>query len=224
MKQISIIIFFSITFSACKSYSYFNSSNDFKDVSCRVYLIDGKKIDGKLSIQFETGHTVDEYATIKTGDNKIERILVTNILYYKHQNEYYFPKQLNLHDYIIPANDKTYTPNVNNLLFLKRLSGDSAKIQLFELYKPRTKSFEGNEQYDYYVSFAKENRFFAWDIRGSKFFPNFEEKVSKMVADCPPLSEKIKQKVNGYTVGQISFDSKKYSTIRKIIDEYNKCK
>lgn len=64
----------------------------------------------------------------------------------------------------------------------------------------------------------------TWSIRGKKFFPNFEEKMSKIVSDCPSLAEKIKQKMNGYAVRQMSIDAKKYEVIKKIVDEYNSCK
>lgn len=110
-------------------------------------------------------------------------------------------------------------------MFLKRLTGDSAKLQLFELYRSKNNSSEQFDQYDYYISFSNENRFVSWSIRGSKFFPDFEDKMSKIVSDCPSLAEKIKQKQNGYTVKQVSVDAKKNEVIKKIIEEYNnKCK
>jgi hypothetical protein len=160
---------------------------------------------------------------VLTSANTERKILITDIKYYQYNNAFYFPKDINLEAYVIPFRDKIYTPNVNNILFLKRLTNDSAKLQLFELFKSKTNSSDWTDQYDYYISFNNENRFASWSIRGSKFFPNFEEKMSKIVSDCPSLSEKIKQKATGYAVKQISVDAKKNEVIKKIVEEYNKC-
>jgi hypothetical protein len=224
MRNLTIGLFYFIIAGGCKTYSYFTSSNDLLNKDCQVYLIDGTEIDGKLTIQFETGHDNDRYLKIQTGSDAERKIFITDIKYYKYNYEYYFPKELNLEAYEMPNRYKDYTPNVNNLLFLKRLTKEGAKIQLFQLFKSRINSTDATDQYDYYISFNNENRFLTWSIRGSKFFPNFEEKMSKIVSDCPSLVEKINQKMNGYSVKQISVDGKKYKVIRKIVDEYNSCK
>ncbi len=223
MRNIIIGLFFFIIAGGCKTYSYFNSSNDLLNKDCQVFLVDGTEIDGKLTIQFETGHNIDKYLKIQTGTNAQKKIFITDIQYYKYNNEYYFPKEINLEAYEIPFRDKIYTPNVNNLLFVKRLTKEGAKIQFFELFKSRNNSPDVTDRYDYFISLNNENRFMSWSIRGSKFFPDFEEKTSQIVSDCPSLAEKIKQKMNGYAVRQISVDQKKYEVIRRIVDEYNNC-
>ena len=224
MRNITIGFFFFIIAGGCKTYSYFRSSNDFLNKDCQVFLIDRTEVNGKLTIQFETGHDIDKYLKIQTGGNAEKKIFITDIQYYKYKDEYYFPKEISVEAYEIPYRDKMYLPNVNNLLFVKRLTKEGAKIQFFELFKSRNNSPDGIDQYDYYISFNNENRFVAWSIRGTKFFPNFEEKMSKIVSDCPSLAEKIKQKMDGYALRQIAVDAKKYEVIRKIVDEYNSCK
>ncbi|MFZ1528660.1 MAG: hypothetical protein WAT19_07915 [Ferruginibacter sp.] len=224
MRNITIVFFILIIAESCKTYSYFNSSNDLSNEYCQIFFVDGTEIDGRLTIQFESGHDVDKYLKIQTGSNGEKKILVTDIQYYKRKNEYYFPKEINLEAYEIPNRDKIYTPNVNNLLFMKRLTKENAKIQLFQLFKSKINSSDGFEQYEYYISFNNENRFVAWSIRGNKFFPKFEEKMSKIVSDCPSLAEKITQKMNGYAVRQMSVDAKKNEVIKKIVDEYNSCR
>jgi hypothetical protein len=223
MRNLLFIFLIIIVAESCKTYSYFASSNDLLNEFCQVFLVDETEIDGKLTIQFETGHDVNKYLKIQTIGNAEKKILITDILYYKHKDEYFFPKETNLEAYETPGRYIIYTPNVNNLLFMKRLTKDSAKIQLFQLYKSRNNSLDGIDQYDYYISLKNDNRFLAWSIRGSKFFPNFEEKMSKITSDCPSLAVKIKEKSNGYAVRQISVDAKKYEVLKKIIDEYNSC-
>ena len=224
MRNIIIPLFFLLTTAGCKTYSYFNSANDVLNKDCRVFLIDGSEIDGRLTVQFETGHDADKYIKVVTNANAEKKILITDIKYYTCNNEFYFPKQINLEAYQIPNWNKIYTPDVNNILFLKRLTNDSAKLQLFELFKSRTKTSDGVDEHDYYISFKDENRFMTWSIRGTKFFPNFEERMSAIVSDCPLLAEKIKQKVNGYAVRQVSVDAKKNEVMKRIVEEYNACK
>ena len=224
MRTIIIVFFILIIAGGCKTYSYFNSSNDLSNEQCKVFLANGTAIDGKLTVQFETGHGVDKYLKIQTEGNVEKKILITDIQYYKHNNEYYFPKETDLEVFEIPYQDKMFTPNVNNLLFMKRLTKENATIQLFQLFKARSNSSDGTDQYSYYISLKDDNRFVTWSISGNKFFPYFEEKMSKIVSDCPSLAEKIKQKVNGYTVRQMSVDAQKYEVIKRIVDEYNSCK
>lgn len=223
MRNLIIVFLIFIVFQGCKTYSYFNTSNDLSNEFCQVFLVDGSEIDGKLTIQFETGHDMEKYLKIKSDSNAERKILVTDVQYYKYKNEYYFPKETNLEAYEIPNRDKVYTPNVNNLLFMKRMTKADAKIQLFQLFKSRNNSLEASDQYDYYISFNNENRWIAWSIRGNKFFPNFEEKMSKIVFNCPTLADKIQHKMNGYAARQLSVDAKKYEVIKKIVEEFNNC-
>ncbi len=224
MYKLTILLLFYLITQGCKTYSYFNSPNNLLNESCQVFLNDGTEVDGKLTIQFETGHDNNKLLKIITNTTTDKEILATDIKYYKYNNALYFPKAINLEAYQIPYKDKLFTPDVNNILFLKRLTNDSAKLQLFELYRSKNNSLEEFDQYDYYVSFSNENRFVSWSIRGIKFFPDFEDKMSKIVSDCPLLAEKIEQKQNGYALKQVSLDAKKNEVIKRIVEEYNKCR
>jgi hypothetical protein len=223
-RNIFILAFFLLEINWCKTTSYLKSPNNFTNENCQVVLSDGSQIDGKLSVQFETGQNTNNKLKIITADNSEKRILITDIKYFKHQGQYYFPKEINLESYTIPVRDKMYLPDVRNILFLRSLTGEDAKLQLFELFRSRSNSIEAYDQYDYYISFKNENRFVAWSIRGNKFFPKFEEKMSSIVSDCPALAEKIKNKETGYIVKQFSVDARKNEIIKKIVEEYNKCK
>ena len=65
----------------------------------------------------------------------------------------------------------------------------------------------------------------AWNIEGRRLVPDFENKMSEIVKDCPALAEKIRRKEKGYFYAQVSLiDSKRVETLMNIIDEYNKCR
>lgn len=224
MRNVISLLFVLLSTANCKTNSYFSGGNDFARKNIRISLIDGSSFDGVTTVQFETGHAHDKYLKVMTEKGEEINILITDIKYFTYNNEYYFPKEVNLDSYEIPYRDRMYTPDVNNLLFLKRLTDENAKLQLYELFRSRSYTADHTDQYDYYISFSNENRFTAWNIRSSKFFPDFENKMSKIVADCPALSEKIKQKEKGYSLAQLSVDERKNQVMKRIVEEYNSCK
>jgi hypothetical protein len=64
----------------------------------------------------------------------------------------------------------------------------------------------------------------VWALNGAKFVPDFHQKVSKLVSDCPTLAAKISNKENGYFYAQVSlFKEKRAGVLLNIIDEYNNC-
>ncbi|MBI3719027.1 MAG: hypothetical protein HY252_10600 [Sphingobacteriales bacterium] len=210
--------------SGCKSTSYFRSSNDLLNEDSHVVLMNGTEIDGKLTVQFETGHETNKQLSLVTKEGATKKIIVSDVKYYIYNGDYYFPKEINLEAYEIPARDKVYTPNVNNLLFVKRLTPENAKMSLYELYQPRTQSTDGADHFDYFVSLKNDDRLIAWSIRGPKFFPDFDYKVGTIVEDCPTLAEKVKQRQSGYFVKQLSIDGKKEEVFKRIVKEYNNCR
>lgn len=224
MRNLIIALVIITTFFGCKPYAYFTNGNDFLKANCKVYLTDSSTIEGLLTVQFETGQATKDYVNIITSGNVQKQIAVTDIVYFEYNNDFYYPKIIDLEAYEIPGRDKIYTLNVNNLLFLKEITKSDVKLHLFELFEPRTKTLDGIDHYDYYIALNKENRFLAWSIRGKKLFPDFGEKMSAIVSDCPQLSEKIKQKQSGYSLKQTSLDNKKEEVMKRIVLEYNNCK
>lgn len=207
----------------CKTYSYFNSPNDLLNKNVEIAMVDGRILTGALSVQFETGQSHSEFLKLVTANKEDLKIPARDILYYKLDNAFYYPKALDLSAFEIPYRDPLYTPNVSNLLFVKRVTDSTDRLQLFQLFKSRTSTSDGNDQYDYFLSFPGENRFTAWSIRGNKVFPDFEYKMSELLQDCPALAMKIRQKQDGYFVKQLSLDGKKLQVIKRIVAEYNAC-
>ena len=207
----------------CKPYSYFRTPNDLLKKDCTVYLINGTEKKGKLTIQLETGHNTDNLVYLTTGKNWEEKIAIDSIQYYQLTKDYYYPKKINLDTYEIPNKDNLYLPDVRNILFVKRLTKENSRVNLYELYKSKLNSLDGIDHYDYFISFRTDDRLTALYLGSNKFFPRFEEKMSTLLSDCPSLSNKIKQKSKGYFASQISLDLKKYEIFKRIVDEYNTC-
>ena len=64
----------------------------------------------------------------------------------------------------------------------------------------------------------------VWRLSSSKFTPNFDEKMSLLLADCPTLAHKITEKQEGYYYRQVSFTERRADVLLNIISEYNKCR
>lgn len=210
-----------LNFSYCKPYSYFSTSNDLLNVSSTVYLTNGTTISGKLTIQLESN--TNGRVQVTTSNNQTASIPIDSIKYYEYELNRYYPRKVNLDVYEIPVKDRVYRPEVRNLIFLKQLTSDTSKIGYYELYEPRNKSQDGTAHYYYYVSLPGDDRLTVWATGSSRFFPRFDEKMSAIVSDCTWLSEKIRNKENGYNLGQLSLEVKKQVVFRQIIEAYNKC-
>ncbi len=224
IRQSFIIFILIFTLNSCKTTSYFASPNYLADKDCKLVLLDGTEKPGKLTIQFETGHDANNSVILKSSNNVVEKILIDSIQFYQIGKEVFYPKEINLESYEIPYKDNLYLPGAKNILFVKALTDQNAKISLFELFQPKTKTSDGFDHYDYFLSIRNQPRLMATDLGNKLFFPNFSEKMSNIVSDCPSLSEKIKAKEKGYSLSQISVDMKRLEVFKKIIAEYNNCK
>ena len=223
LKLLAYAIPLSILICSCTTTSYFTTANDLQNKDCTLYLLNGQQQNGKLTIQFETGHDAKKTVTLKTPAKKIE-IPVDSVKYYRVGPDTYWPKEIDLNAFEIPYVYNLYLPNVRNILFLKKLTKENARMDLFELYQSRNKTSDGQDHYEYYVSFPTEGRLMASNIRSAVFFPSFDEKMSKLVSDCPQLAAKIESKTKGYSLAQFSVDVQKINVFKRIVQEYNACK
>ena len=224
LRKELIYVLVALLFSSCKQYSYFSTANDVLKADSQVFLINGQELNGKLTVQFETGQFAKNTISLHLSDNSFRQIPVDSVRCYRHKTDWYYPKQADLEAYQIPYRDKVYTPEERNLLFVKRLSSEQGRIGFYELYQSNSKSPDGKEHYYYYVSFPSDDRHVMWKIGSDKFLPDFDTKMSKLLSDCPLLAEKIRNKSDGYALSQISLDLKKYEVFKKVVTEYNNCK
>ncbi|MBS1732055.1 MAG: hypothetical protein JST02_02050 [Bacteroidetes bacterium] len=197
----------------CKSISYFNTPNDVLETKAMLYMQNGSKKEGNITVLFETGHTAKEFIEF-TSNNLKEKIPIDSIRCYQIKNNFYYPRIL---DYELNGSE--------NLLFVKRLSNDSSLIHLFELYVRNPANSASPETYYYFLSFPKQDSTRPINIASKKIMPNFDEKMSTLVEDCPQLAYKVKTKAKGYFLPQISFgNTRKTEILLRIINEYNSCR
>ena len=183
-----------------------------------MYLTDSSKIPGKITIPFEQ-HASNKFATppavyfIPEGQSVTERIDLKNVLGYAYGTDYFALKRVDIE-----------LNNIVRLLFLKRLTPEKSKIQLYELYESRYGNPTGESRYSYYLSLPGYSPMTTINARGPKVVPNFYAKFSEIVADCPVLAGKIRNREKGYVLPVVTYDAKwPGKVLLKIINEYNQC-
>jgi hypothetical protein len=193
-----------------------------RNINGTIYLNDGKELRGQLTSSLLNHFSSNGSISIKPESGKMQQVYLRDIKGVDVRNNYYEPK---LVDMGFGSRDE--------LLFLKRMTKPDSKIGLYELYEQRSNTGYRNgnsytyytDEYSYYISFAGNKDGVAWNLEGKHLTPNFEDKMSEVVKDCPSLAEKIQRKEKGYFYAQVSLISeKRIETMMNIIDEYNRCR
>ncbi|MEO6583284.1 MAG: hypothetical protein ABIO05_03115 [Ferruginibacter sp.] len=221
---LAIILAFTIT--ACKA-PFYNTANNMRLINGTVYTNDGREIPGQITLNLENYRPSRLEITVLPKDAKQpEKIAITNVKGINIRNDYYEPKLIDMGGF----------GNTDEFRFVKRMTKEGSRIHMYELYEQVTRqsnsgryntgagSYTSSENSYYIVTPAHTRQQAAWSLDGRRLTPNFEDKMSEIVKDCPALAAKIKQKEKGYFYAQISLiDSKRIETMLTIIDEYNKC-
>src|SRR5215212_6023014 len=208
------ILVFSIllAFSAVSCHPvYFNTPNDLKN---------GKSVDGKIIIN-KSSFLSSPVKVYTEGDKKPMQFPLMDVKGYEIRNDYYALKEI-----------RGGISIGHRYSFMKRLTAENSRIQLYEnTEKVTTNSGYNNNisttsyETEYFMQLPGEEGDAVWSLSSNKFVPNFDEKMSKMVSDCPALSKKIANKEEGYFYRQVTmFKEKRADVLLNIIEEYNRCK
>jgi hypothetical protein len=218
MKRILLIgLTAVILLSSCRSMTSFESPNSFRNITGTLFLTNGKSVDGKLVVQTDNffGSPVKIYTE---GDKKPMQFNLGDVEGYRIRNDYYHLKEV-----------KGGMRLGKQFSFMKRLTPEGSRIHLYEhmdkVSVNDNKTTITRYETEYYMQLLNEEGSAVYPLSGSKFVPNFNEKMSKMVSDCFSLAQKIAAKENGYFYAQVSlFKEKRVEVLMNIIEEYNRCK
>jgi hypothetical protein len=220
MKTYFIPLTAIILFASCKSAAWYETPNDLDNINSTLYLANGEKLEGKLSVDDGWSGVVKLQVP---GEKKARRYKFFDVKGYKMRNDYYELKEIR---------DGGSLNRNYRLHFMKRLTPENSRIALYEFLDkeyshstyPRYRTVNTVEK-NYYVQLPGEKGDGVWNVGLSHFVPNFDEKMSKMVSDCPALSQKIANKEKGYFYSQLgNSDETRVDILWKIIEEYNSCK
>jgi len=198
--------------------SYFKTPNDLAKEHATVYLNDGTKKEGELTIQLETQYTSENSITLFDKEKKqTEKIPMRSIDHYQVKDSYYFLKEID-----VDLN------GVYHFLFVKRLTDENSRMHLYELQQRYKSTETGEDRRLYFVSLPSSGQYEAVNIYSKQLTHDFEYKMSEIVKDCPSLADKIKTKTKGYYIPSapsvVFPESKRIEVYKRIIGEYNNCK
>jgi hypothetical protein len=198
---------------SCSSLTYFESPNSLRNIYGTLYLQNGKTVEGRLVVQTDNllGSPVKVYTE---GDKKPMQFSLSAIKGYTARNQTYELREI-----------KEGLNFGRRLLFMRRLTPDNSRMHLFEYMEKHTVNKTATRyEHEYYMQLPGEQEGLVYSVHGSRFVPNFEEKMSGLVADCPSLSQKIKEKSHGYFYAQVTvFPEKRVEVLQRIVEEYNQC-
>ncbi len=223
MKPATLLfsLLFTLFLSSCKSIISFESPNSLRNIRGTLFLLNGKSVEGKLVIQ--TGNLFGSTVKVYNEDEKKPmQFDLSEVEGYRIRGDYYALKEI-----------KGGISIGRKLSFMKRLTPEDSRIHLFENLNKvsETNTVNGNGissthyETEYYMQMPSESGMEVYGLSSSRFVPNFDEKMSRLVNDCPKLSQKIAAKESGYFYAQVSlFKEKRVDVLMNIIDEYNRCR
>jgi len=220
MKAYLLSLSVGIALASCKSAAWFETPNDLENINGTLYLANGEELVGKLSV--DEGWNGSVRIDIP-GEKKSRRYKFYDVKAYKMRSDYYELKEI----------EDGHLNRNYRLHFMKRLTPADSKIHLYEYLEKETSHSSDRRnsttttkiEKDYYIQLPSEKGDGVWNVGFSKLVPNFDEKMSRIVSDCPELARKIANKDKGYFYPQIGpNDEERVDILWNIVAEYNKCK
>lgn len=186
-----------------------------RNILGEVYLKNGQILQGEISTKNakDLGKNY-QLVLLRKTDKVIQKLLFEDIDQISIKNDFFTLMSLSS-DNLLASKEKRF-------FFVKRVTQSKSKIQLFEFLE--TDKFQQKTTIRYLLNFPGMDAYNTYDAEHSSITPNFNEKVSKLIKDCPVLEEKIKSKKEGYFYGKVSFIENKIRDVwLKIIEEYDSC-
>jgi len=212
--KIHILLFILFFLTACNT-SFYHSVNDMGGQPATLYLQNGKTLNGKLEIRsFDQFSSVQRISFKENGTNNYQSYYPTDIA-----GIYFNGAKYALE--LVQAMDMW---NKHAYKFLKNISPNDGKLQLFEDEYTQKNSFGDNEKVTkLYIKLARNNEVF--DAQSDRFVPNFNEKVSRFLSDCPLVSQRILNKEKDFSYAFVNQgETQRKQVWMNIAFEYNNCK
>ena len=203
-----------ISLASCRSAAFFETPNNLKNITGKLFLANGRTIEGKLVINTNNTFGSDVKVFLE-GEKKPQHYALSDVEGYEIRGEYFELKEV-----------KGGIAFGRRLSFMKRLTPADSRIHLYEnIEETSTTTGTGSNaatrktyETQYYMQFPSETGDGVWAASSAKFVPNFDEKMSKLVEDCPALAKKIAAKEPGYFYAQVSvFREKRADVLWNII-------
>ena len=208
---LGIMVMFLIS---CNS-SFYNNVNDMGGQPATLYLKNGNVLNGKLEIRsFDEFSSVQKITFSEGNTNRYQWFYPKDI-----EGIYFNGAKYSLE--LIQAMDMW---NKRAYKFLKNITPNQGKMQIFEDEYTQKNSF-GNIEKVTKLYIKLPNNEGVFDAQSDRFVPNFNEKVSRYLSDCPSVSYRILNKVKEFSYAFVNQGEVQRKQVwMNIVFEYNQCK
>ena len=206
-----IVVIFLIS---CNS-SFYNNVNDMGGQPATLYLKNGNVLNGKLEIRsFDEFSSVQKITFSEGNTNRYQWFYPKDI-----EGIYFNGAKYSLE--LIQAMDMW---NKRAYKFLKNITPNQGKMQIFEDEYTQKNSF-GNIEKVTKMYIKLPNNEGVFDAQSDRFVPNFNEKVSRYLSDCPSVSSRILNKEKEFSYAFVNQgEIQRKQVWMNIVFEYNQCK
>ena len=206
-----IVVIFLIS---CNS-SFYNNVNDMGGQPATLYLKNGNVLNGKLEIRsFDEFSSVQKITFSEGNTNRYQWFYPKDI-----EGIYFNGAKYSLE--LIQAMDMW---NKRAYKFLKNITPNQGKMQIFEDEYTQKNSF-GNIEKVTKMYIKLPNNEGVFDAQSDRFVPNFNEKVSRYLSDCPSVSSRILNKEKEFSYAFVNQGEVQRKQVwMNIVFEYNQCK
>ena len=206
-----IVVIFLIS---CNS-SFYNNVNDMGGQPATLYLKNGNVLNGKLEIR-----SFDEFSSVQK---------ITFSEGNTNRYQWFYPKDIegiyfNGANYSLELIQAMDMWNKRAYKFLKNITPNQGKMQIFEDEYTQKNSFGNIEKVTkLYIKLPNYEEVF--DAQSDRFVPNFNEKVSRYLSDCPSVSSRILNKEKEFSYAFVNQGEVQRKQVwMNIVFEYNQCK
>jgi hypothetical protein len=210
----SILLYSLSLLTACSS-SFYHNVNDMGGQPATLYLQDGKVLNGQLEIRSFDEFSSVQKITFREGNSKDYRL--------------FYPKDIagiyfNGAKYSLELVHAMDMWNKHAYRFLKNITPAEGDLQLFEDEYMQKNSFGNIEKVTkLYIRFLGKSE--VYDAQSDRFVPDFSEKVSRLLAACPAVSQKILNKEKDFSYAFVNGgETRRKQVWMNIAFEYNNCK
>ncbi len=199
---------------SCNS-SFYNNVNDMGGQPATLYLKNGNILNGKLEIRsFDEFSSVQKITFSEGNTNRYQWFYPQDI-----EGIYFNGAMYSLE--LIQAMDMW---NKRAYKFLKNITPNQGKMQIFEDEYTQKNSF-GNIEKVTKLYIKLPNNEGVFDAQSDRFVPNFNEKVSRYLSDCPSVSSRILNKEKEFSYAFVNQgETQRKQVWMNIVFEYNQCK
>ena len=208
---LGIMVMFLIS---CNS-SFYNNVNDMGGQPATLYLKNGNVLNGKLEIRsFDEFSSVQKITFSEGNTNRYQWFYPKDI-----EGIYFNGAKYSLE--LIQAMDMW---NKRAYKFLKNITPNQGKMQIFEDEYTQKNSF-GNIEKVTKLYIKLPNNEGVFEAQSDRFIPNFNEKVSRYLSDCPSVSSRILNKEKEFSYAFVNQGEVQRKQVwMNIVFEYNQCK